>query len=72
MKNEQYTRLSPEKLPKLWANGATLGQKSWEIYEKSRVLIPLMNEYLWDSHSQVDKNTKLNVFSTLRDVFNFK
>lgn len=72
IKYEQYTRLSPEKLPKLWANGATLGQKSWEIYEKSRVLIPLMNEYLWDSHSQVDKNTKLNVFSTLRDVFNFK
>ena len=72
LKYEQYTRLTTEKLPRLSANGATLGQKSWEIYEKSRVLIPLMNEYLWDSHSQVDKNTKLNVFSTLRDVFNFK
>lgn len=72
LKFEQYTRLSPEKIPKLWANGATLGQKNWEIYEKSRVLIPLMNEYLWDKYSQLDENTKLNVLYTLRDAFNFK
>ena len=59
-------------VPWSWANGATLWQASWEIYEKSRVLIPLMNEYLWDTNSQPDKDTKLNVFYTLRDVFKFK
>lgn len=72
LKFEQYTRLTTEKLPRLSANGATLGQKSWEIYEKSRVLIPLMNEYLWDTNFQENKDAKLNVFYTLRDVFKFK
>ena len=59
-------------VPWSWANGATLWQANFQIYEKSRVLIPLMNEYLWDSHSQINKDTKLNVFYTLKDVFKFQ